>query len=80
MQWNCTRSIHLERQNKYFPYGPRSRLIRGLLYTYLNKPVSNENVLGPYALSASEQTFPVWTEISSNKIFFENVPEYTNIQ
>ena len=35
----CVRSIRLERQNKYFPYGPSSRLIRALLYSYPNKPV-----------------------------------------
>ena len=29
----------LEVQNKYFPYGPKSRLIRALLYTYTNKTV-----------------------------------------
>ena len=31
------RSERLERQNKYFPYGPRSRLIRALLYIHINK-------------------------------------------
>ena len=31
---NAVRSMRLERQNKYFPYGPRSRLIRALLYTH----------------------------------------------
>ena len=34
---NAVRSMRLERQNKYFPYGPRSRLIRALLYTHINK-------------------------------------------
>ena len=29
--------LRLECQNKYFPYGPKSRLIRALLYTYTNK-------------------------------------------
>ena len=54
-------SMHLECQNKYFPYGPKSRLIRALLYTYTNKIVSDEillsksvaycvsALLGPYA-------------------------------
>ena len=28
--------MHLECQNKYFPYGPKSRLIRSFLYTYPN--------------------------------------------
>ena len=31
---NAVRSMRLECQNKYFPYGPKSRLIRALLYTY----------------------------------------------
>ena len=34
---NAVRSIRPERQNKYFPYGPRSWLIRALLYTNINK-------------------------------------------
>ena len=34
---NGLRSMRLECQNKYFPYGPKSRLIRALLYTYPNK-------------------------------------------
>ena len=50
-------SIRLECQNKYFPYGPKSRLIRALLYTYTNKIVNDEILLvycvsalpGPYA-------------------------------
>ena len=36
---NAVRSMRLECQNKYFPYGPKSRLIRALLYTYPNKTV-----------------------------------------
>ena len=36
---NAVRSMRLECQNKYFPYGPKSRLIRALLYTYTNKTV-----------------------------------------
>ena len=55
------RSMRLEWQNKYFPYGPNSRLIRALLYTYTNKIVYDEILLswdvvycvsalpGPYA-------------------------------
>ena len=35
----AVRSMRLECQNKYFPYGPKSQLIRGLLYTYPNKTV-----------------------------------------
>ena len=31
---NAVRSMRLECQNKYFPYGPKSRLIRALLYTH----------------------------------------------
>ena len=31
---NTLRSMRLDCQNKYFPYGPKSRLIRALLYTY----------------------------------------------
>ena len=34
---NAVKSMRLEGQNKYFPYGPRSRLIRALLYTHINK-------------------------------------------
>ena len=30
----AVRSMRLECQNKYFPYGPKSRLIRDLLYIY----------------------------------------------
>ena len=41
----CVRSIRLECQNKYFPYGPKSRLIRALLYTYRNKIVYDEILL-----------------------------------
>ena len=36
---NAVRSMRLECQNKYFSYGPKSRLIRALLYTYTNKTV-----------------------------------------
>ena len=36
------RFIRLECQKKYFPYGPKSRLIRVLLYTYTNKIVYDE--------------------------------------
>ena len=32
--------MHLELWNKHFPYGPR--LIRGILYTFPNKPVKDE--------------------------------------
>ena len=39
---NAVRSMHLECQNKYSPYGSKSRLIRALLYTYRNKIVYNE--------------------------------------
>ena len=38
-------SMRLECQNKYFPYGPKSRLIRALLYTYTNKIVYDEILL-----------------------------------
>ena len=33
--------LRLECQNKYFPFGPKSRLIKALLYTY-TKIVYNE--------------------------------------
>ena len=58
---NAVRSMRLECQNKYFPYAPKSRLIRALLYTYTNKLVYDEILLnksvvycvsvlpGPYA-------------------------------
>ena len=36
---NAVRSMYLECQNKYFPYGPKSRLIRALLYVYTNEIV-----------------------------------------
>ena len=36
---NAVRSMRLECQNKYFPYGPKSQLIRALLCTYPNKTV-----------------------------------------
>ena len=39
---NTVRSMHLECQNKYFPYGPKPWLIRALLYTYTNKIVYDE--------------------------------------
>ena len=49
------RSMCLECQNEYFPYGPKSRLIRALLYTYTNKIVYNEILLSQsivYCVSA----------------------------
>ena len=39
---NEVRFIRLECQNKFFPYGPKSRLIRALLYTYTNKIIFDE--------------------------------------
>ena len=42
---NAARSMRLECQNKYFPYGPKSRLIRALLYIYTNKIEYDENLL-----------------------------------
>ena len=42
---NAVRSMRLECQNKYFPYGPKSRLIRALLYTYTNKIVNDKILL-----------------------------------
>ena len=32
-------------RSKYFPYGPKSRLIRALLYTYANKVAYDEILL-----------------------------------
>ena len=49
------RSMRLECQNKYFPYGPKYRLIRALLYTYTNKIVYIEILLSQsvvYCVSA----------------------------
>ena len=43
--FNVFRSMRLDCQNKYFPYGPKSQLIRALLYTYTNKIVSDEILL-----------------------------------
>ena len=45
IQGVCVRSMRLESQNKYFPYEPKSRLIRALLYTYTNKIVYDEILL-----------------------------------
>ena len=42
---NAVRSMRLECQNKYFPYGPKSRLTRASLYTYINKIVYDEMLL-----------------------------------
>ena len=42
---NAVMSMRLECQNKYFPYGPKSRLIRVLLYTYTNKTVYDKTLL-----------------------------------
>ena len=42
---NAVRSMPLECQNKYSPYGPKSWLIRALLYTYPNKTVSDDAVI-----------------------------------
>ena len=39
---NGVRSMRLDCQNKYLPYGPKSRLIRALLYAYTNKTVYDE--------------------------------------
>ena len=42
---NAVRSMRLECQNKYFPYRPKSRLIRALSYTHTNKIVYDEILL-----------------------------------
>ena len=42
---NAVRSMRLECQNKYFPYTPKSRLIRALLYTCTNKIAYDEILL-----------------------------------
>ena len=42
---NAVRSMRLECQNKCFPYGPKSRLIRAFLYTYTNKIVNDQILL-----------------------------------
>ena len=36
---DAVRSMRLKCQSKYFLYGPKSRLIKALLYTYTNKIV-----------------------------------------
>ena len=36
--------MHLECKNKYFQYGPKSRLISALLYAYKNKIVYDETL------------------------------------
>ena len=42
---NAVKSMRLKYQKKYFPYGPKSRLIRALLYSYTNKIVHDEILL-----------------------------------
>ena len=42
---NEVRSMRLGCQNKYFPYGPKSRLIRALLYTCTKNIVYNGTLL-----------------------------------
>ena len=42
LTFKATERMGLECQNKYFPYGPKSRLIRALLYAYTNKIVSDK--------------------------------------
>ena len=42
---NLVRSMRLECQNKYVSYRPKSRLVRALLYTYVNKIVYDEMLL-----------------------------------
>ena len=42
---NAVRFMRLECKNKYFLYGPKSRLIRALLYTYTNNTVYDEILL-----------------------------------
>ena len=42
---NAVRFMRLKCQNKYFPYRPKSRLIRALLHTYINKIVYDEILL-----------------------------------
>ena len=59
---NAVRSMPFGCQNKYFPYGPISRLIRASLYTYPNKTVQDETLLSQsvvYCVSA----FPVLTSV-----------------
>ena len=58
------RSMRLECQNKYFPYEPKSRLIKVLLYTYPNKTVQDETLLSwsvVYCVSALPVHTPVRT-------------------
>ena len=55
------RSMRLECQNKYFAYGPKSRLIRALLYAYTNKIVYDEILLR--ALFIVSVRFPVHTPV-----------------
>ena len=38
---NAVKSMCLELQNKFFPYGQRSWLIRAFLYTHTNKLLGN---------------------------------------
>ena len=42
---NAMKSMRLECQNKYFQYGPKSRFMRTLLYTYTNKIIYDEILL-----------------------------------
>ena len=53
--------MRLECQNKYFPYGLKSRLIRALLYIYTNKIVYDEILLSKsviYCVSALPGPYP----------------------
>ena len=52
--------MRLECQNKYFQYGPKPRLIRALLYTYIDKIVYNEILLSQsvvYCVCASPSPY-----------------------
>ena len=53
-------SMRLECQSKYFPYGPKSRLIRASLYTYTNEIVYDE-ILRVRALFVVSVRYPVHT-------------------
>ena len=54
---NEVRSMRFECQNKYFPYGPKSRSIRALLYTYTNKIIYDE-ILPSQSVVYCVSTFP----------------------
>ena len=57
------RSMRLDCQNKYFPYGPKSRLIRALLHTYTQIKQYKINLYSAGALFTVLVRCPVHTPV-----------------